>query len=131
MKKHRTIRITERLLKSLGACRGGKQRAMAHKPQPVVISTDPNCNYDLACDIVDSVNDRGNSLRLCPSDLEWLWSTVQRRTGRMTTEDTKLMYNDRTDASGVVVLGSSYENPACIAQGLAMVADALLSKRGK
>ncbi len=115
MKPHRTVTITRRYLEWTGACPVGIARA-SHL-LPAKISTDPEANIRLACELV-YIGDRGNPNR----------TLSQGGIGSVFYGAGYRVYNDLSSAC--VDCGEGID-VGFIAQGLAILADELLSARGR
>lgn len=114
MNVHKSVRLTAKMLDALNPCEAGF--AAVQKYLPVDISSDPDDNLKLALRLADSA--RAN----CGySDVYWL----------------SLKLTDHNDEypDGDYWLGDRYrhisDDPMLVAQYLAMVADAILTRSGR
>lgn len=107
----RTVTITEKLLEArLGAC--DARRAGVHLP--VILSTDPVDNLDVAVAAIDG-----------EADLHWLVDRVVCNQGRRTC-----LYDDLAGTTDDIYNSGGRSEPYVVAQLLAWVADALINRPG-
>ena len=112
MKPHRTVTITKRMLKGLGACQYG--RTLVRPFLPARISTDPEKNLALACKLADARFAHEGS-----DPVYWFHRTVA---GEYVMPNSLLAapYATQTQLDAWIV-----------AQWLAWSADAILTKKGR
>lgn len=111
MKTHGTVMITRKLLEHYNACRFGLQCVAALLPAR--ISTNVDDNFDLACQLAQVER----------PDVGWLATVVGLRA-----------FDDVYKILSLAVLdqnGDADQDPMVIAQRLAMIADKMLSDKGR
>lgn len=114
---HRTLKITEKLLYTYAACIAGKERAIA-RGLPVTISTDPEENIELACQIIGEVDESGCVGPAC--DVLWLADVL-----------TNAQYDCLYSRDYGYDLDPAASDPYYLAQILAQAADGYFRRRGK
>lgn len=129
-KPHRTVRITHKMLLDLRACRSGLSAA-----EPFLsarVSTDPDANLPLALRICDAVwagfDGKGfdtNNYHRAADNVSWLIDEMN-----LHGEGT-LFWSDGNGPNGPFERQYHGTDAGVIAQQLAMIADAILSKRGR
>lgn len=115
MKTHKTVTITEQWLRDYGRfCWSGIERMSRHLP--ATISTDPNKNLDLACDIASRLIDVAETGQGTPCDVYYMVLVI--------VDDVEMLSD--SDA-----FRPCEQDPGVIAQQLAAIADKLLTEQGR
>lgn len=135
MKIHKTVTITARTLKKLKACEDGLANVLPLLP--VKISTDPQDNIKLAMQLMKPRPYGGAGFDSAPAEnLDWLASKVLvGPEGDSYSEDVHPDYHTYPGPDNTGEPTKSYfdvrADAHLVAQGLAMIADKLLSDRGR